>query len=254
MTANWDSDTNWGWDSKYQDFLVDFLQILTPPISRRPSPVLDSPSNDSKYISVSTAFHAGANLHLLPPDVTLLSSDSVHFYVHSHILLGASDNSFRSLLLTKVQSPDTSVPVPELSPVLNIILHIIYNMAFTQYSFSLDTLSDAVNCLSLYGVHPKLHVVRNTPVYALLLSLAPLFPIRVYTLAAKYNIDDLAVTTSSHLLSLELWTLTDEIVEEMGPIYLRRLFFLHLGRVEALKRLSTRFGSCMDFSISASNL
>jgi len=38
-------------------------------------------------------------------------------------------------------------------------------------------------------------------------------------------------------MSFDLSTLTDEIVTQIGPIYLKRLFFLLLGRNEALKRL-----------------
>ena len=42
----------------------------------------------------------------------------------------------------------------------------------------------------------------------------------------------------SHPLDvINLVTSTDEMVTQMGPTYLKRLFFLHLGRNEALKRL-----------------
>jgi len=39
------------------------------------------------------------------------------------------------------------------------------------------------------------------------------------------------------LLSYSLASLTNELAVKMGPLYLKRLFFLHLGRIEALKRL-----------------
>jgi len=71
----------------------------------------------------------------------------------------------------------------------------------------------------------------------MLLSQAPLYPLDVYTVAAKHDLHDLAVSTSPHLLSFQLYTLTDEMAEAMGPKYLRKMFFLHIGRSDALKRL-----------------
>jgi len=73
--------------------------------------------------------------------------------------------------------------------------------------------------------------------YALLIARAPFAPLDVYVLAAKHDLRDLAVATSPHLLSFQLSTITDEIAQEMGPDYLRQLFFLHLGRMDALKRI-----------------
>ncbi|OBZ76566.1 hypothetical protein A0H81_03701 [Grifola frondosa] len=62
-------------------------------------------------------------------------------------------------------------------------------------------------------------------------------PIDVYALAAAHDLYDLAVPVSSHLLAFALPSLTDEHAARMGPLYLRRLFFLHLGRTDALKRI-----------------
>jgi hypothetical protein len=69
------------------------------------------------------------------------------------------------------------------------------------------------------------------------MSYAPLYPLDLYALAATYDLYDLAVPTSSHLLSLSLASLTDEMAQRIGPVYVKRLFFLHFGRAEALKRL-----------------
>jgi hypothetical protein len=49
-----------------------------------------------------------------------------------------------------------------------------------------------------------------------------MFPLQLYALAAHYDIFDLAVPTSSHLLSFPLSRLSDEMVERMGAIYLKR--------------------------------
>ncbi|KAF8826682.1 hypothetical protein HHX47_DHR5000127 [Lentinula edodes] len=220
------------------------LQVPTPPHSTDGgSPICDDPSDNNVLVSISTTFYPGANLHSLPPDLALLSTDSVFFYVHSHIILAASDNNFLSLIPTsssKEQSSNMVIHVPELSPVLNIILHIIYNISCSHYSPSFGTLSDAVHRLPSYGIDPKSCITPSTPIHALLLSHAPLCPLDVYTLAAKYDLYDLAVPTSSHLLSFQLSTLTDDTAEAIGPKYLRRMFFLHIGRSDALKRVRSK--------------
>jgi len=69
------------------------------------------------------------------------------------------------------------------------------------------------------------------------LSHAPLRPLELYALAASHDLYDLAVSTSPHLLSFSLASLSDEKVEQMGAVYLKRLFFLHFGRADALKRI-----------------
>jgi hypothetical protein len=110
-------------------------------------------------------------------------------------------------------------------------------MSCVHYSPTFPTVITAVNRLPTYGVSPKLTIVPSTPTYALLLSHAPLFPLELYALAASFDLYDLAVATSSHLLSFSLATLSDEMAEHIGPVYLKRLFFLHFGRSDALKRV-----------------
>jgi hypothetical protein len=191
-------------------------------------------------VSVSTTFYPGAHHQSLAPDVILLSSDSVFFYVHSHLLLGASENGFHSILPPPPSSNkerDTIVDAPETSTVLNIILHCIYEMSSAHYSPSFSTLTTAVNRLPFYGVRPKLRINPSTALYNILLSHAPLYPLELYTLAATHDLYELAAATSSHLLSFPLATLSDETAERIGPVYLKRLFFLHFGRSDALKRV-----------------
>ncbi|KAG6337356.1 hypothetical protein ID866_1729 [Astraeus odoratus] len=215
-------------------------QVPTPPESFASSPV-DSPPDENTLVSVSTTFFPGAQLHSLPPDLVLLSSDSVFFYVHSHILLSMSNNGFNSLLPPSPNVDSSPLgPVlilPEPSVVLNIVLHTIYDMSCSHYSPSFESLSAALAVMSTYGISVQKHVSRSTPLHALLLSHAPLYPLELYALAASYDLYDLAVPTSSHLLSFSLASLTDEMVDRIGPRYLKRLFFLHFGRADALKRL-----------------
>ncbi|EMD40889.1 hypothetical protein CERSUDRAFT_111470 [Gelatoporia subvermispora B] len=215
-------------------------QIPTPPASDQGSPILDQPENNT-IVSVSTTFYPGANHNPLPPDLILLSSDGVFFYVHTHQILGSSDNGFNGLLPAKPSKLKDDlgpvVPLDEPAAVVNVMLHTIYNLSCAHYSPAVDTLIAGVNALAKYGVSPKAYIVPSTPLYSLILSQAPIAPIELYALAGKYDIYELAVPISSHLLAFSLPSLTDELSECMGPVYLRRLFFLHLGRIDALKRL-----------------
>ncbi|KAI6094095.1 hypothetical protein EV401DRAFT_1896481 [Pisolithus croceorrhizus] len=91
--------------------------------------------------------------------------------------------------------------------------------------------------MNVYGISVKKYITRFAPLYNLLLFHAPLYPLELYALAASYDLYDLAVPASSHLLSFPLASLTDEMVDRIGPRYLKRLFFLHFGRSDALRRL-----------------
>jgi hypothetical protein len=209
-------------------------------LSHDGTPVTDLQAEGTTLVSISTTFYPGAQLNELPPDTVLLASDGVFFYVHAAVLLASSANNFNNLLLPDTeptQDRDPMVSVPEHSAVLNIILHVIYDMSCAHYSPAFDALVTAVNRLFTYGISPKAKITPSAPIFGLLLSNAPLYPLEVYAIAASYDIYDLAVVTSSHLLSFPLATLTDEMAVLIGPIYLKRLFFLHFGRSDALKRV-----------------
>ncbi|KAF8842293.1 hypothetical protein BDN67DRAFT_926703 [Paxillus ammoniavirescens] len=215
-------------------------QVPTPPESFAASPV-DSLQDENTFVSVSTTFFPGAQNHSHPPDLVLLSSDSVFFYVHTHVLLSASGNNFNSLLPPSPKAKSSPmgpvVCVPESSAILNILLHTVYDMSCSHYSPSFESLAATLSAMGTYAISLRTYVARATPLHTLLLSYAPLYPLELYALAASYDLYDLAVPTSSHLLSFSLASLTDEMAERIGPRYLKRLFFLHFGRADALKRL-----------------
>ncbi|KAF7355263.1 hypothetical protein MSAN_01442500 [Mycena sanguinolenta] len=240
------------------EYAAKYDHLPTPPRSSDGSPVADTEEDRSTVVSISTTFFSNAQHRPQPPDVILLSKDSVYFYVHSDLILDASDNSFRAMLPITHSAGDEDLPVlnvPEPSPVLNVMLHTIYDMSCAHYSPPFETLVNAVDSMPIYGIQPKSMILPSTSLFTLLLSHAPLFPLQLYALAAHYDIFDLAVPTSSHLLAFPLSRLSDEVVERMGAIYLKRqvstavilfvgsdrtysrLFFLHFGRAEALKRV-----------------
>ena len=243
-------------------------QVLTPPVSIFPSSAAyahsshpSSQASDTSsppepqdgvppdhvpgntIVSVSTTFHPAATLLPIPPDIILLSSDGVFFYVHTTQVLSMSHNRFGGLVPpspAKTKVVDELGPVialPENATVLNVVLHVVYELSCAHYHPAIDTLIEAVDAMAHYGISPKQHIAPSTPLYTLILSQAPMQPIVVYALAAAHDLYDLAVPVSSHLLSFALHSLTDELALRIGPLYMKRLFFLHLGRLDALKRL-----------------
>ncbi|OSC98964.1 hypothetical protein PYCCODRAFT_1447108 [Trametes coccinea BRFM310] len=223
--------------------------MLTPPASEKsatcePQDTLPQDHQpENTIVSVSTTFHPGANLLPVPPDLIFLSSDGVFFYVHTAQVLSMSTNRFGELLPPKPIKNKTRddlgpvVTLPEVATVLNIILHSVYDMSCAHYRPNLDTLITAVDAMATYGLPPKQYIAPSTSLYSLILSQAPMQPILVYALAATHDLYDLAVPVSSHLLSFPLYSLTDDLAARIGPVYVKRLFFLHLGRLDALKRL-----------------
>lgn len=218
--------------------------------------MLPSTSNDEgtvveTMVSVSTSFHPGA--HAVEPDMVFTSSDMVLFYVHSRVLESVSPNAFRRVIEAhhhqdknedaKLGSGPNNlkmeeiIPIPDTSVVLNVILHMLYGTSAAQNSPSFEELTTAVYRMPFYDINPRDYITPRTPLYQLLLTHAPLFPLEVYALAAHYDLEDLAVATSSHLLSYPLANLSDEMAQRMGAVYLKRLLTLHLDRFNALRHI-----------------
>ncbi|KAF8174860.1 hypothetical protein K438DRAFT_1848539 [Mycena galopus ATCC 62051] len=226
-------------DARFGETPAQYDQLPTPPDSRDSSSVADGLlEGKSTVISVSSTFAPDAQRRPKQPDLVLLSQDSVYFYVHADLLLVASENRFRAMLPLFPSDEDEPpiLNVPESSAVLNVILHAIYDLSCVQYSPPFSILVNAVDSMPTYGIIPKSTILPSTALFAFLLLQAPLFPLQLYVLAGHYDLLDLAVPTSSHLLGYPTSRITDEDAERMGPIYLKRLFFLHYGRAEALKR------------------
>lgn len=215
-------------------------QIPTPPDSHAGS---GSPEQQSvagaNLVSISTTFDAMH--HPAHADAILLSRDNVWFYIDTTKLLASSENSFNSLL-PPVQGHASEpfghmIVVPEPSIVLNIVLHAIYDISCAQYNPPFDAIAAAIMALKTYGIPLHAQLSPGTSLYSLLKSYAPLVSLDLYILAARHDLYDLAALASQYLHSLSLASLTDDIAFQMGAIYLKRLFFLHYGRIDALKRI-----------------
>jgi len=196
--------------------------------------------NDCVVVTVSAAFHQNNELDPHPPDTVIYSSDQVMFWVHRHRLASGSLNSLASLLPMSEDASTHSlwfIPLPENSLVLNIALYAIYGRSCPQYVQSFHLLAAAVDTLDRYGFRPGAYLTPSAPLYAQILSCAPLCPVEAYTIAAKHQLEALAVSVSSHLLSVELSSITDEAAMEIGPIYLKRLLLLHNNRLSAFQKI-----------------
>ncbi|KAG9047788.1 hypothetical protein FS837_001496 [Tulasnella sp. UAMH 9824] len=207
---------------------------------------------------------------------TARNSDTVFFYVHKSVLRSRSDNNFGMLLPTPsytsiVDSPvrrntdnqesgiqnfihgdrednilDVEVSpsgqlntiptlfVSEDSVVFNIVLHLAYGMPCGRYGPSIEVISNALQALPRYGLPAP---GPTNEIWTVLLRQAEMDPLRVYSLGASHAVESVCIQSSEHTLQTSLSNLSEADAMTMGPIYLRRLFFLHFGRVGALKRI-----------------
>ncbi|KAI0790642.1 hypothetical protein C8Q75DRAFT_95705 [Abortiporus biennis] len=209
--------------------------------------IIDAPTKSwpnatsTMEISRSTAFPAELSMDGISPDTVLVSSDAVIFYTHADKLTHVSVNNFNSCLSTDDLMAFTRSPkliqVSESADLINIILHVIYDWDFAQFSPSLDVVLASVDTLKKYGVSLDQAIAPSKPLFEYILSQAPRRPMDVYVCAASHELYSLAVPVSAYLLSVQLSCITDEQATGMGVIYLKKLLMLQEHRVETLKRL-----------------
>ncbi|PBK71237.1 hypothetical protein ARMSODRAFT_994760 [Armillaria solidipes] len=186
----------------------------------------------NSFSAISTTFNTTFKYHNYLPDTQLVSSDSVLFEVRFREVVIASTNGFNKLLDHHVPR----VSVPETSEILNIILHAIHRISCFQFRHSIDTLMAAVNLFPKYGLEPKKFVSPSSPLFKDIRYKMPLSPLKVYVVASRHDLADLAAAASSHLLSFKIATMSNEMAQLINPIYLKRLFDLQTTRIDTLKR------------------
>ncbi|KAF8583449.1 hypothetical protein K439DRAFT_56447 [Ramaria rubella] len=124
------------------------------------------------------------------------------------------------------QESKAIVPVSNSSNILNIVLHTIYGLSCTHYFPSVPTISAGIPALKSYSFHLPTYVLPSSPFFT---SPSPT-PLKAPSRATPPSV-------SLYLLSFSLPMLTDDTTQRIGPIYLKHLFFLHLGCCDALKCL-----------------
>ncbi|KAG8854188.1 Glycoside hydrolase, 38 vacuolar alpha mannosidase [Tulasnella sp. 330] len=196
-----------------------------------------------------------------------MSRDSIFFYCCQTVLKRGSNNSFGDLLpadsgTESISGPRSSpssaasssdhdgpsslnikpfpvIQVEEISHVLNVILHIIYDISVASHGPSFDFLAETLPCLVRYGI-PNPNPDGNSDFWALIMTYAPFYPFRVYALASAYDGGDPACTTASeHTLQRRLTEMTVDDASHMGGVRLWQLVRLHLDRTEALVGIIT---------------
>lgn len=183
-----------------------------------------------------------------PSNIIFVTSDFAYFHAHSNIILDASHNSFNHILPIYPQGIEKArdegyfganplFAVPETSMVFNIIIHTIYRVSCAHYHPAFHDLADAVSALHKYGIDLSTIITPMSSLFNLLLSHAPDQAFDIYALASQHELHDLAVSASAYLRAFPLCNLTDEMVGRVSAVYVKKLFFMRFGRVEALKRL-----------------
>lgn len=197
------------------------------------------------FTSVSPVFYHGAGVRPGPVDLKLISSDATLFFVQVAVLLAKSSNNFGNLLQPErlrqyaTNRPQT-LAVGNTATVLNVVLHVIYDVVPLPHNVDLRDLIVAVDVLAFYGVSLQEHAHRDTPLFQLLATHMAAAPIDVYALAASHNLQDMAVLSSSYTLDMRARDISEDQALRMGAPYLRRLIDLRLRRTGKLKELLRR--------------
>jgi len=227
-------------DPLYYDTTSQYAMITTEDSSQYSTPA-ETPEEelgDSIVVSLSAAFHPDAHLDELDPDVVVVSSDQVSFYVHYHKLLRASRTQFAGLISKQTDGTRPTIfQVAQDAVVLNVMMHGLYDLSCSHYHPTFDVIIAALEGLKAYGVSLSEVLKRESPTYNLFLGQAPLQPIRAFALACENELEDLAIAISPHLLGYSLADLSDELAVRIGPRYMKRLCILHHSRLRILREL-----------------
>ncbi|RPD58886.1 hypothetical protein L227DRAFT_179400 [Lentinus tigrinus ALCF2SS1-6] len=182
-------------------------------------------------LSISTAFTPSELVDGAAPDLLIVTSDAVHFHVHTRSILALSTNAFNRALA----SPVNTLVVMETAAVMNVVLNVLYGWSCIVYEPEFEDVVVALAALVKYGASLPTLAVAPLPLFDLLLAQAPLHAIDIYASAGQYELEDVAVAVSAHLLAFSPSQLTDELALQMGPVYFKRILDLQQNRLLALK-------------------
>ncbi|CAE6488005.1 unnamed protein product [Rhizoctonia solani] len=206
--------------------------------------ILENLPTDYPPISVSSRFNSDS-WDLQNADVLFLTPDQVFFYAHRSVLLRHSSNFFGGFLAEDTmynedEEIDVSQPMddsvsglsvePRLvivnfsSDILNVILLALYQLHIQDFAPSNETLRQVIPTLVTLGYDPSVVAYPGSELYALLLKSAAADPLPMYAAAAQCSFESLAVAVSAMTLRTQLHEITDELSQQMGPVYMRRLF------------------------------
>ncbi|KAG9003409.1 hypothetical protein FRB94_003117 [Tulasnella sp. JGI-2019a] len=216
-------------------------------------------------ITVSTTFYPSARLPGSEtygiPDMIIYTTDFVFFYGHQDKLLQISTNAFAHTIPASISPVPTSAPSTRLSNppghgtrrgktlsvtvghtsrVIDVVLRVIYDMPCQQTMPELDIISLALSVLDQYGLSTP-NETSPSEIWSLVLRHARTTDsIQAYALAAAHSMDKVCIEASAHTLRAPLENITEQQANLAGPIYLRRLFLLHMSRRESLRAVMER--------------
>lgn len=131
------------------------------------------------------------------------------------------------------------INVAETSDVLAVMLHALYDTPCSPKP-SFQSIVTALDRMRMYEISPSIQVTPQSNLYKLILSFAPVVPLEVYALASLQMLNDLAVESSSHLVSYPLSGITEGMAARIGPSYLLRLFQWRLHREHEMNRIVSK--------------
>ncbi|CAE6454651.1 unnamed protein product [Rhizoctonia solani] len=214
-----------------------------------------TPSPDSHSVSISSRFNLDY-WDMKDADVLFLTADQVFFYAHRSILLSCSTNCLGGLLASDsthrtlkkvdvgrpmdnllVSSEPRLVIVNIISDIFNMVLLSLYQFPIQDFVPSSQTLRGTISALTSLGCDPGVIAYPRSELYRLLLKSAAADPLPMYAVATQCSFESLAISVSALTLQTSPDQIIDDLARQMGAVYLRRLFFLHLGRADALRRV-----------------
>jgi len=110
-------------------------------------------------------------------------------------------------------------------------------MSIRECGPSTESLGQLFTTLLKYGYALDTVISPSSDPFAYLLLLADEKPLQIYSLAAHYSFEALAVPASTKALRIGLSDVDEPLAITMGALYLLRLMHLHLFRLNRLKSL-----------------
>lgn len=194
----------------------------------------DGPTDEmDTVVSMSTTFCLGTMNDPYPTDVLLVSSDNVYFCVHSMTLLLHSLNKFGGYLKEGLQP----IILSSHSAVVNLALYALYDLNPSAFNPTTGLMTQALHFLIDHGILPKDCITPTNPFCESIHKLGVQCPLETFMIVSYFDLEHLAIDVSRNLLNVPLQNITEQVALTIGPTYLRRLFWLHLGRIDRLKRL-----------------
>jgi hypothetical protein len=194
--------------------------------------------DDEPMASVSSYFHIDEpGFH--DADLVLLATDAVFFYAHCSTLLKQSSNRFGNLIVERSDYRDDSkatvgqkkrtsslrvVATDFQSDILELVLVVVYGFSVESLSVSTGTLLGAIPALLSLGYTLRDMIAPGSELFSAFLKAAEADSLSIYATAAQYSLELLAAAVSRLTIASQLGGISDQLAQQMGPIYLKRLF------------------------------